>query len=63
MGVIRVTTRPYYYAKLEEEKKKQIPEEPKESFGTVTLHFRVADAGFFSRRWMLPGISRRMRFL
>ena len=47
MGVIRVTTRPHYYAKLEEEKKKQIPEEPKESFGTVTLHFRVADAGFF----------------
>ena len=45
MGVIRVTTRPHYYAKLEEEKKKQIPEEPKESFGTVTLHFRVADAG------------------
>ena len=48
MGVIRVTTRPHYYAKLEEEKKKQIPEEPKESFGTVTLHFRVADAWLFS---------------
>lgn len=48
MGVIRVTTRPHYYAKLEEEKKKQIPEKPKESFGTVTLHFRVADAGLFS---------------
>ena len=47
MGVIRVTTRPHYYAKLEEEKKNQVTEEPEESFGTVTLHFRVADAGFF----------------
>ena len=47
MGVIRVTTRPYYYAKLEEEKKKQVPVEEEESFGTVTLHFRVADTGLF----------------
>ena len=42
MGVIRVTTRPYYYAQLEAEKAKQEPEPQVFMPGQVSLSFRVA---------------------
>ena len=44
MGVIRVTRRPYYYAQLEEEKKKLPPEEP-EGYQTGTLSFQFSVGG------------------
>lgn len=45
MGVIRVTTRPYYYAKLEEETIEQEPEIMEYPVGKISLSFRVGGTG------------------
>ena len=50
MGVIRVTARPYYYAKLEEEKQKQPPEVEMYPSGTISLSFQVGGTGRYLGR-------------
>ena len=50
MGVIRVTARPYYYAKLEEEKQKQAPEVEVYPSGTISMSFQVGGTGRYLGR-------------